>query len=196
MINYVTSVEISSILRRRIKEEVIRQSKVFNIQCSNAGIAEYFKRHALVVRHTIDVLVTLAKVNVTPAAQLERSYPVVNTQKEPNQDVMSLIGEFAPKFGFSCYDLSLLKKLWNDFYQLSKKLIIRKPAIWAGAVLYAYSQINYTENFTGEDLAKLLGVSLSSIYSKKNNLFETLELKPFDPRYLSEEGFVLSLFMP
>lgn len=195
MINYVTSIEVSNNLRKRIKEEVIRQKKVFSLQEPEASLADFFKRHALVVRHTIDVLVTLARVNATPANQLERTFPEVTECRQPHPEVMQLFEQLAPEYGFSFHDITLMKRMWHDFCQLDK-VIVRKPPIWLAAILYAYSRINYTNNFSVENIAKSLGISSSGVHANCNRLYEKLALEAFDPRYLSEEGFVFLLFMP
>ncbi len=194
MINYVTSIEVSINLRRRIKEEVIRQNAVFAIQQPDATLQDFFSRHALVVRHTIDVLVTLAKVNVTPTSQLERVFPLIEENNPPNKEVVALLDKITPEYGYSLHDTKLVQKIWHDYCQLTN-VIVRKPAIWAAAVLYAYSQINYTNNIAVEEMADSLGISTASIYSNRSKLYKILKLQPFDPRYLSEEGFVISLFM-
>jgi len=194
MLNYVTSVEVSINLRQRIKDEVVRQKQIYEIQCPEATLADFFDRHALVVRHTIDVLVTLAKVNVTSAFQIEKEFPVINTNNLPNEQVTVLLESLAFEYGFSLHDVGLIKKLWHDFSQLTM-VTVRKPAIWAAAVLYAFAQINGTNDIVPEELAESNGIALTSLKSNRNKLYEVLQLQKFDPRYISEEGFVLSLFV-
>lgn len=194
MLNYVTSVEVSQNLRQRIKDEVIRQKLIYEIQCPEATLADFFERHALVVRHTIDVLVTLAKVNVTSAFQIEKDFPKIHVNQIPNEEVTKLLSNLAQEYGFSCHDVHLIKKLWHDFSQLTNPTI-RKPAAWAAAVLYAFAQINGTSDIVPEELAESMGISLSSLKNNRNKLYDILQLQKFDPRFISEEGFVLSLFV-
>jgi hypothetical protein len=195
MINYVTSIEVSPNLRRRIKDEVIRQTAIYAIQQPGAGLSDFFNRHALVVRHTIDVLLTLAKLNVTSAAQVERIFPIIEEKSLPNQEVVALIEEVMPDYGFSMHDIVLAQKMWHDFCQVTA-IVVRKPSIWAATILYVYDQVNYTHNVAAEDISQDLGISSSSMYTNRNKLYEALQLQKFDPRYLSEEGFVSLLFMP
>jgi hypothetical protein len=195
MINYVTSMEVSTRLRRRIKDEVIRQHKIYQIQEQHASMQDFFSRHALVVRHTIDILVTLAKVNVTPAAQLERKFPPALEPRVPNENVTKLIEAVSSKYNFSMPDIKLMQRLWFDFNQ-REKVIVRKPVVWAVAVMYAYMKLNYSSNFHMGEIAKHLDISVASVRTNSHRIFAKLELEPFDPRYLSEEGFVFSLFMP
>ncbi|MCE5285525.1 MAG: hypothetical protein LLG02_06730 [Pelosinus sp.] len=195
MINYVTSMEVSTRLRRRIKDEVIRQHKVFQIQEPEADMQGFFTRHALVVRHTIDILVTLAKVNVTPAAQLERKFPPALEPRTANEEVTKWIEKGSLKYNFSRQDIKLMQRLWFDFNQRDK-LLVRKPAVWAVAVMYTYMKLNYSSNFHMGEIAEHLDISVGSVRTNSHRIFDKLGLESFDPRYLSEEGFVFSLFMP
>jgi len=193
MINYIASVEASPNLRRRIKEEIARQKAIFEIQHPDAGWDDFFDRHALVVRHSIDMLVSQAKLNVTPAAPAERTFPIIRPKNQPDQEVMARLGKVMRHMGFSYHDVTLARKLWHDFCQLAP-VKVRKTNAWTAAVVYAYSQINSPQGLMADDVAGELGTSLNSIYSNRSRIFQTLRLDKYDPRYLSEEGFLFSLF--
>lgn len=193
MINYLTSIEMSVNLRRRVKDEVNRQKEIFAIQMPNATLHDFFDRHALVLRHTVRILVTLSKVNVTSVVQLERSYPLVEGKCLPNEAVIDVLHELVKVYGFSVHDQKLLEQIWHDFSQI-KIVAVRKPATWAAAVFYAYTGINHINNIIAKDLAGRLDISIASLHKNQKQLESTLELQAFDARYLSEEGFVLSLF--
>ena len=193
MINYLTSVEISINLRRRIKDEVMRQKEIFAIQHPNATLEDFFNRHALVLRHTVRILLTLSKVNVTSVTQLERSYPVVEARRLPNQAVIDVLHELVVAHGFSLHDQRLLEKMWYDFSQLNVTKV-RKPTTWAGAVFYAYAEVNSIDSIIAKNLADHLHVSTASLNKNRKQVDDVLQLQIFDARYLSEEGFVISLF--
>lgn len=193
MINYLSSVEISTNLRRRIKDEVVRQTEIFAIQKPDATLEEFFNRHALVLRHTVKILVTLSKVNVTSRMHLGRSYPVIEDKRVPNQGVVKLLQELVSSHGYSLYDQKMLEKMWYDFSQLTV-INVRKPAIWAGAIFYAYVDINSQNHAVVKEIAAQLDISTGSIYKNRILVDDVLELQIFDPRYLSEEGFIISLF--
>ncbi len=73
---------------------------------------------------------------------------------------------------------------------------VRKPGIWAAALVYTYGQINCLSNLNIEDLAGYFGVAAGSLYTSRHKLSTVLKLQKFDPRYLNEEGLILSLFAP
>lgn len=195
MINYVTSIEVSPNLRKRIRDEVIRQKEIFSYQKPNATLEDFFARHAQAVRHSIDVLVTLAKVNVTSPECLEQDFPEIKEIRIADNEVLKLIDQVAGDYRFSAYDIALMRKLWHDYCQLAD-VKLRKAGTWAAALLYAYSQLNNISQVVVEELACDLAVSSSSVRSNKNKLFEALKLNKFDPRYLSEEGFMFLIFVP
>jgi hypothetical protein len=195
MINYVTSIEVSVNLRRRIKEEVLRQKEIFAIQCPEATLDVFFRRHSLAVRHMINILITLAKVNVTSFEQLDRSFPIIENKRIPDPKVSSLLQTMALANGFSLYDSVLMGNMWNDYCRLTK-VQVRKPKVWAAAVMFAFSQLNCIQSAKIEELAEREEIAVSSIYKNRNKISEVLQLQKFDARYLSEEGFVISLFMP
>ena len=194
IVNHITSIEVSANLRRRIKEEAQQQKAIFEIQQPGATWADFFDRHALAFRHTVDALITLAKVNVTPFAQLGRQFPLVPERRAADPRVSGLFAKVMPDYGFSLHDRVLAGRLWHDFCQLTE-VRVRKPGAWAAAVVYAYAQINSPQGIAAEQLAVDLGVSTSSVYADNDKIFRTLALAKFDPRYLNEEGFVYSLFM-
>lgn len=194
IVNYITSVETSANLRRRIKEEAQRQKAIFEVQQPGASWDDYFARHALAFRHTVDALITLAKVNVTPFAQLGREYPAVIERRASDTRVSELFGKVMPDYGFSRHDQDLVTRLWHDFCQLAA-IRVRKPGAWAAAAIYTYAQINSPQGIAAEQLAIDLNVSSSSVYANRDRIFQVLQLEKFDPRYLNEEGFVYSLFM-
>ena len=193
MINYLTSIEMSINLRNRIKDEVLRQKEIFAIQMPNATLEDFFNRHALVLRHTVRILVTLSTVNVTSIAPLERSYPEIEVKRSENKAVANLLHELVVVYGFSLHDQRLLEKMWYDFCQLVL-IKVRKPATWATTLFYAYTDINSIDNITAKELADRLDISTTSLYKNRKQLDAVLQLQTFDARYLSEEGFVNLLF--
>jgi hypothetical protein len=195
MINYVTSIEVSVNLRRRIQEEILRLKDIFAIQQPGATVVDFFARHAQIVRHSIDILITLAKVNVASPRYLERKFPKAGNDCIPPKGVTELIEQFAPGYRFSFFDCKLMSIMWHDFCRLSP-VTVRKAGTWAAALIYAFSQTNNIRSITLEELAYDLGVSTSSIRTNNKKLVETLQLESFDPRYLSEEGFTYLIFVP
>ncbi|MCX7780652.1 MAG: hypothetical protein N2491_07030 [Negativicutes bacterium] len=194
MVNYVTSVEVSENLRRRIKEQIIKQKRIFEVQVPDASWDDFFARHSLAVRHTIDRMIHLAVVNVIPFALLDNDYLKPAGTRISNREVHAAIFKMMRHFGFSRHDIELAQRLWHDYSQISATKV-RRPEIWAAAVVSAYSRINYPRGLSAAQLAADYGISGQSIYSNRKKIASALKLSAFDPRYLSEEGLVCALFL-
>lgn len=195
MINFITSVEISTKLRRRIKEEINRQKAMLALQQVGATWDDFIARHANAIRHTIDLLATWARVNVTSYTQVERAFPQPAADvKAVNAAVTEALAAYMPRLGYSQHDVVLAQKLWQDFSQMTI-VNVRKPTVWAAAVIQAYSQVNNGENDMPLDtLATELQAGKSSISANRSKLFAILKLEKYDPRYLSEEGMISLLY--
>ena len=191
LINYVTSIEVSPNLRRRIVEEVIMQKQIYEVQEPRATWQQFLARHALNVKYTVDILLSLSKVNVTPFDLLKKAYkksgkPIGYTA------VTKFLAELMPEFGFSSYDVKLAQQLWADYCSAVQPKV-RDNKIWAAAVLYVYSKMNGHHRVMATHLAGDLDKTSSGIYACGKKLKQVLELEEFDPRYLSEEGFIFML---
>ena len=195
MVNYITTLEISPVLRRRIKEEVNRQKVLYNVQEPAGDWKDMLSRHALIVRHTIGLLSSMAKVIVTPFHQIGRRYPVIERRLlvGGSFETLRMIKERMPEYSYSLHDVRLACRMWSDYSNLSE-LKVRRPEIWAATAIYAFSQINGIRLISAEKLASDFGVSASSIYTNRTKMIDLLELQQYDPRYINEEGFLLSLF--
>ena len=194
MINFITSVEVSNILRRRIQEEIQRLHQMFQLQEPDADREAFLRRHANAVRHTVDLLVTWAKVNVTPYTQVEYQFPEIGDQGTPSREVTEIMDKYMRKFSYSHHDLALARKLWHDFSHLDP-VLVKKPALWAAAVIYLYSQLNLGEDSLAlEFISEEMKVPKSGVAGHQAHMRQMLQLQPFDPRYLSEEGILALMY--
>jgi len=168
---------------------------MLELQQPGATWDDFVRRHANAVRHTIDLLATWARVNVTSYAQVERSFPQPAAGDQAvNTTVSELIVNSMPKFGYSRHDAVLVQKMWQDFSGITA-VTVRKPAAWAAAAIQAFSQINNAEaELPADTLADEMAVAKSSISANRSKIIEVLKLEKYDPRYLSEEGIVSLLY--
>ncbi|MDF2500146.1 MAG: hypothetical protein K0Q77_860 [Anaerosporomusa subterranea] len=191
--NYIASIEVSVNLRQRVKQEVLRLKELFDIQQPGASWSTFLARHCLAVRHTITLLTTFAKLNVTI---VNDSLPVParpDAIRESDPRVTEQLKQLMPKYGFSSHDLVLAESLWHDFCQVSD-VKMRKSGAWTAAVISCYAMMNTPFSVSVDDLADEGGVSVASVYTNRRRLSEALGLRQHDPRYLSEEGILLLLY--
>ena len=114
MLNYITSVKISANLRKRIKEEVLKVMHLYFKQEKNAKMEDFFRKHSVVVRHIIYILLTLAKVNVISWNE-DKFLNSIDNKIEPKKNVIILIDKNSSKITVSQNDINLIKKIWYDF---------------------------------------------------------------------------------
>ncbi len=193
VVTHITGLEISPRLRKRIKEEILRQKELYSMQELNADWFDFFDRHALTVRHTLNVFAFYNKVNVTPFHQLGRKFPTVASKHAPDKNVSKRLGKSMRSLGFSQHDIDLAQKIWFDYYQFDVG-IKNNPESWAAAVIYVFTHNNVLRKMSATSLAELFDVSVNSIYNRQKKIRLTLDIQKYDPRYLSEEGFMFSLF--
>lgn len=198
MINYVTNLEVSVTLRRRIKDEVIKLAGIFARQKPGNDLPEFLKRHALVIRHAINALTSMARVTVTRAVTDEEFVKAglkeFSEKREGDSVVSALLLARSFEYGFSRHDMNLLLSMWQDFCGQYDRTILH-PESWAAAVICAYAQINGLSHFVVSELADDFAAAPGQVYRNRMRLAQKLGLRAFDPRYLGEEGFILSLFV-
>ncbi len=77
-------------------------------------------------------------------------------------------------------------KLWFD-YCSKERPSIRKDAVWAATVIYAFSRLEMENCLKQQDLAGRYGVASSTISSRYRLLCESLELVAYDRRYSTKK---------
>lgn len=194
MLNYITSVSVSNNLRKRISEEVLRMQALFSLQGSDNDLRRFFDRHAVLVRHIVDILVNLSKVNV--------GVPSLGSDKLLVPDDITLdkclgdeLTKLATEYSLSKFAGELLLQMGRDYdYLKSKKYSERHVEIVAGAIFISFMLINGKNTIDRVIFAKRIAVSEKEFTFACNEVVKVLQLHIFDPRYLTEEGFVVSLY--
>ena len=202
MINFITSIDVSSKLKVRIKEEIEKQKAIFQIQEPNASWDDFLQRHSNLVRHTIDLLSTYAKVNVTPHIYESKPSKKTKQLKESSLylDINRFIGEYLPKITCSKHDVKLTQKLWKDYYLCDEKNLqtADNPFSITAALIFIYLQINTDAEATKNSILVVLeqeiNIKKEVIIQISDEIKKKIKIEPFDPRYLNEEGFLYMLY--
>ncbi|MDD4237856.1 MAG: hypothetical protein PHT62_04805 [Desulfotomaculaceae bacterium] len=77
-------------------------------------------------------------------------------------------------------------KLWYDFCS-KEQPSIRKAAVWAATVIYAFGRLENEKVVKQQDLAGQYGVASSTISSRFRLLCQSLQLVAYDTRYTSKK---------
>ncbi len=193
MLNYITSVSASEKLRRRIKDEILHQYEIYRCQVPEASLEEFFCRHSMAVRHTINLLAEYAQLKVVSCHQRHLSRP------QPSKDMPATVRQnfqqLAHKVGLSRYGQKLCLWLYEDAFSLPA--LQNEP--WDAppilmAVLILYMNLNGMEFVNIDEILKDLKVVDVDIQPWIQTIYDGLSCVPFDPRYLAEEGFVQALY--
>lgn len=197
LLNYVTSLVATPKLRTRIREVVMRQYHSFQLQEPDASLTDFFRREAAAVRHILNIMSEYAQLNMLP---LRKKPPLVTAKPglaEAFGDEGDVLALALQKVGFSKHDGVLLKHLWEDALAVygSENLCRRHVPELMTAVLFLFVGLNGYELTAEADLYEIFESDKERVQKTEKLLTERLKLERFDARYLTEGGFVLSLYL-
>ena len=190
LVNHIVAVEASAAVRRRIKSEVLNQLALFRCSHPDATLSEVFSRHGCAVRHLMDILVSMRNVSVMSSAHLS----VMQSVDRDNAISLRLAKEIeAVVPTLSLYDKRQIGKMCTD-YLARECHSLAIDAVTITAMVGVYLELNH------DQLMKLRSVVMTEVDQeeverRQSIIKEELSIVRFDARYLSEEGFIFSLFI-
>lgn len=191
LVNYVMSVPVSIKLRQRIKDQVGKLFEIFKLQEPGATWREFIERHAVAVRHTIDIFTNFSKLNIigdiTPPKKLDRIYPLVDTS------VIKAMAKALSGNLFSFRDIQLCFRIWLDYAAQKKAFLPKKTELWAAGVVATFVDINSAFEVDYAYIADIFKTTPQTVKAYKSKISQTLGIQESDLRYLSEEGFIMLL---
>lgn len=197
MTNHIVALPAGNRLQRRMKEILLRQLAMFRCQHRKASVQEFLQRESALVRHTLYIMSSFAQLNVLSNAQIPEPFPRQPLIHEIYKKEESVLAEIARRIGFSRFAVGLICKLFEDYLWVgvpSVKEPKSMPAIIT-ACLFAYGSINGMDFTQVPRLYGVLNAEKKDIQHHIKAIRESLKCHPFDPRYLTEEGFVASLYV-
>lgn len=102
--------------------------------------------------------------------------------------VEKLITEKMAKVGIPLDEIGAAIAMWLEFRIAAgrRRLSMRKPEAWAAALDYTTRKVNIRD-VTQKEIARLYGISESTLRNYFNDLVETLDVMPCDYRYFRGE---------
>ena len=196
MLNYVTSLPASDRLRRRMRDIILRQFELFRCQKPDATLEDFFTRDAVVVRHTLHIMSTFAQLNIMPQRQMPKPLPTNPAIQQNFEEEENVLREVAYRMGFSLFSGSLMCKLFEDYMSVADPSTYpdEMPAI-VTACLLCYGTVNGLRLEKIPALYEMFGAPRKDVVRRMEDLRQRLHCTKYDPRYLTEEGFVTSLYM-
>ena len=197
LLNYITSIPASPKLRTRIKREVLRQYELFRYQQPEATLEDFFYREAAAVRQAIYILTEYAQLNVLPFQNYPKPVDRYKTELPTwfweTADRLDIMGQGA---GMSVYGRFLLRGMYEDYCLLSNDAPeIKQSPCALTAVLYLFYQINGMSEGDARHAVAPFRQPRKGIGQIVDSLQKTLQCRLFDPRYLTEEGFIQLLYV-
>jgi hypothetical protein len=196
MLNYITSISASGKLRQRMKDEIMRQYEMYrSYQQPDAALADFFGRHAAAVRHTLDILSNFAQLNVMAMRRTIPGPSAASQDDAPAAWEESLL-EKAAMCGMSVYARKLLRRFYHDFLaSLDQAYDGRDSHKLLAAILISFVRLNGMELIQEGLILDMLEVGEADVEELLQVINERLHCDVLNPRYLTEEGFIRSLYV-
>ena len=192
LLNYITTLTASPKLQKRMWDVVMRQFYLFKFQQPQAEIEHFFARHAGVVRHTLQIMAGYAQLNVLKSRSVGQPIDDNPEVNEAFRDDIDMLRRVAKHVGFSAYEIKLLTKFMADYLTVSG--LEKTDDILITAVLLEFAQINGVDLSGQAEIFKLLGIDSESVCAYMKEIQTALACEIYDPRYLTEEAFIKSLY--
>ena len=155
----------------------------------------FFMREAAAVRHVMYILTEYAQLNAVPLSTFPSPIdsPGIPASCEA---AWARLCRAASGAGYGKYALSLLKKLYGDYIYLnSENSSENRSSISLAAIFYLFFAINGMEPDLDNCMKRFNISSLDKLTERTNSIMKLLKCVPYDPRYLTEEGFVGVLYI-
>ena len=141
-------------------------------------------------------MANFAQLNVVPLRKAPKPLPVNLDIRRSFQDEERVLREVSLRIGFSAFSVQLICKLFEDYMSVADPAPYPEemPAIIT-ACLLCYGTINGLDFEDIPELYDLFGADHDAIQHHIETLRQRLGCTRFDPRYLTEEGTVSSLYL-
>ena len=192
LLNYITTLTASPKLQKRMRDVILRQFELFKVQKPQAEIADFFARHGGVVRHTLQILAGYAQLNVLKSRHAIQALPDNPETADLFAADIDMLRRIARHVGFSNFETALLVKFFMDYVTLAA--VEKTDDIMMAALLLKFAQINGVDLSAQTEIYELIGIDSGSVQDCMKKIQETLDCDIFDPRYLTEEAFIKSLY--
>lgn len=196
MLNYVTATPASQLLCKRIKNEILNLYEIYKkYQQPDATIQEFLEHHSAAVRHIIIILTTFAKLkiigeNIPTPEPLRIADDYICTEARNEFEYVQ------KKLLLSDNHMKLIYQLCNDYLSIDREYDQQNNyKMLVAGTLFTFVYLNrfYPLNRLYGTF-RHLKVKNDDVITQSYNMQKALVSYQFDPRYLSEEGFVMALY--
>ena len=192
LLNYIIIVPATAALRRRIHEQIERLYAIYQMQAPQASIASFFRRHAVAVRHLIDLMTSYAQLTIVP--ELPQP-PAIADEPLPRSlaAFAQTLDTYAIGLGFAAFERTILARLYRAAVTVVHRQGAEKNAFLAAVMLYFAIQ-NAKDIGDIDAFFELFHTTKAAVVTELTRLFAAFGMMHPDPRFLTEIGFVHLLF--
>lgn len=196
LLGCVSIVKVSARLKKRIKEVILHLYKMFMTQMPKATLDDFMDREAVVVRQVLRIMSSYAQLNLVPNRELPKPIKHVKYLSKPQQNRMNQLLKQNLPDDMSKYERELIGKIFWDYVEQARGDIAKNDDmdqfyLLTGATMLFFEingmllldKLPPAENEDDEMVRKL------AVKMRK-----ALHTRPYDPRYLSEAGFLRMLY--
>ena len=178
-----------------MRQEIFKQYELFKYQQPEATLDAFLARESGAVRHTMNILAHFAQLNVVPNHVIKPTKRTANVIWQLSEEDRQGLVRFSLKFGISKYSAQLVCRLFSDYIAaLGPAYELVDKSVLVTAVFLKFAEINGSDVVAVPEIVEFLGASAEDVFSCMDDVRIKLGAIRFDPRYLTEEGFIRSLY--
>lgn len=196
LLGCVSIVKVSARLKKRIKEVILHLYKMFMTQMPKATLDDFMDREAVAVRQVLRIMSSYAQLNLVPNREIPK--PIKHAKqlsKTQQNQITQLLKQNLPN-SMSKYERDLIGKIFWDYVEQARVDVAKNDDMDKFYLLTGASMLFLEIN------GMLLLEKLPPAENEDDELIrrlaikmrKTLHTRPYDPRYLSEAGFLRMLY--
>lgn len=188
--NYLRCLKMGATAQSRIWEMLSHLKEWYMVQCPEAVDWKVFvSQNSILIIHLALLYSGFYMMgSFNRETKVKDYYPMPLVEDSP---VILAASQLIKNFGFSYRAQKLLQRLWSDFCASGENISEAEIGTWAVALVYVFVNLNKTYKFSITEYGKKAHISEDEVLEKAKIIEMVLEIEPFDPRYIDEEGMLM-----
>ena len=193
---YLRSVTIPPLARKALRNNFTQLLKWYQVAAPQADWAEFCRANGALVLHVI----AYAGVKDTVLEAFRWTTNVRDYRPavaKPQDEIHDFLVVLYRHLHLPYRDCRNLDRMWNDFHAVSPVVCFKEEdfTYWCIALLGAYMESNDTPFFDMDQYVTSSRYDRNKIQEKIEYIRASLQLEPFDPRYVNEEAMISMILL-
>lgn len=196
LLGCVSIVKVSARLKKRIKEVILHLYKMFMTQMPKATLDDFMDREAVAVRQVLRIMSSYAQLNLVPNREIPKPIKHAKHLSKTQQNrITQLLKQNLPN-SMSKYERDLIGKIFWDYVEQARVDVAKNDDMDKFYLLTGASMLFLEINgmLLLEKLPPAENEDDELIRKLAIKMRKTLHTRQYDPRYLSEAGFLRMLY--